>query len=549
MKVNNLKKGILAFSFLLFNLHGYGVISKDSLSVLLDSTLSKKENYILQKEEKIRDIKNLLLLDNLSLKQEYDINLKLYKEYEKYISDSAILYIDKNESIAKRLENKELLLESNLYQALIYSTKGMYIESKSKLDSVHFSDLPTYLQSNYYHAFCSFYSHYGQSNGYEIYYRKSEVYRDSLINSLPDPSLEYKVEYATRSVYSNKFDEFETESLLLELLDTISDENPIRATIAYLTSEMYRQRGEIDKQEIYLMISAIADIKNSIKDNASMQSLALVYYEQEQINQAFKFMQEAINDAVSCKVRYRTIEASDSYPIINNLYIYKEKKQRHELLLYLVLISALSLILITAFLYIYRQVKKLARIRKELHQSNKTLNTLNLKLKNTVLSLEESNLIKEEYIAHFFDLYSNYIDKIEQYQKTLNKLAVNNQLQELFKTIKSNVIMKNEIEDLYKNFDSIFLNIYPTFIEDFNALLLPKERVYPKSGELLNTELRIYALIRLGIKDSVKIASFLRYSLRTVYNYRTKMRNKAQGDRDEFENLVEKIGSNQNKTD
>lgn len=290
------------------------------------------------------------------------------------------------------------------------------------------------------------------------------------------------------------------------------------------------------------MMSAITDIKNCKKDNASMQSLALVYYKKEDINQAFRFMQEAIDDAVSCKVRYRTVEASESYPIINSAYIEKEKKQRLQLQAYLILISIMTFVLILGTLYIYRQVKKLAKTRKELYRSNRALNKLNLDLQKAIDSLQEANHIKEEYIAHFFDLCSTYIDKIEEYRKNLNKLASRNKLEELFKEIKSNAIVEEEIQDLYKNFDTIFLNIYPTFIEDFNALLLPEEQIYPRQGELLNTELRIYALIRLGIKDSVKIASFLRYSLRTVYNYRTKIRNKAAGKREEFENLVEKIG-------
>ena len=96
--------------------------------------------------------------------------------------------------------------------------------------------------------------------------------------------------------------------------------------------------------------------------------------------------------------------------------------------------------------------------------------------------------------------------------------------------------------ELYAKFDSIFLNIYPDFIEEFNNLLVPEERIYPKQDELLTTELRIYALIRLGITDSNKIASFLRYSLRTVYNYRTKVRNKSAVTRGDFEDYVKKIG-------
>lgn len=537
-----INKLILAGILLLAALEVQSSMRKDSLATLLNLTLQNKTDYELQKQTNIRNIKGLKDVSNLSLEQEYDINFKLYKEYEKYISDSAVYYIDMNEQIARQLESEYLLNETTLYQAAIYSTKGMYIESKNKLDNIITAKLNNDLLINYYHTYTMFYSHYGQSTDVYHYYDKSETYRDSMVMILPKESLVYKIAYAEKLAYGEEFTKPETEEYLLQLLQEQSDTNPERAMIAYLLSEIYRRQGNTEQEQLYLMIAAITDIKNCIKDNASMQSLALTYFDQGQISLAFKFIQEAVDDANFCNVRYRAVEASASYPIIYNLYIEKEKKQKQELQLYLIFISLLTIVLIISILYIYRQVKKVAKTRKELFYSNKSLNVLNAELKKAIGSLQEANHIKEEYIAHFFDLCSNYIDKIEQYQIKLNKMIVGNQTQELVRTIKSNTILENEIEDLYKNFDTIFLSIYPSFIEDFNALLLPNEQLFPKQGELLNTELRIYALIRLGIKDSVKIASFLRYSLRTVYNYRTKMRNKAAGDREEFENLVEKIG-------
>lgn len=510
--------------------------------MLLKSTLQSKDDYVKQKKDKINNIQSLLNIDNLSLQQQYDIYLKLYWEYEKYIADSAVYYMEKNVNIANLLKDNDLQYQSSLLLASIYSTKGFYIESKKILESIDTKTLTNDQLGDYYHTYSKFYSHYGQSNENDPFYARSEEYRDSLLMILPHDSFNYKIEYASKLAYGNEYNTPEAEKYILDLLDELPDTNPERAMAAYLASEIYRRAGDYDRQEIYLMMSAITDIKNCKKDNASMQSLALVYYKKEDINQAFRFMQEAIDDAVSCKVRYRTVEASESYPIINSAYIEKEKKQRLQLQAYLILISIMTFVLILGTLYIYRQVKKLAKTRKELYRSNRALNKLNLDLQKAIDSLQEANHIKEEYIAHFFDLCSTYIDKIEEYRKNLNKLASRNKLEELFKEIKSNAIVEEEIQDLYKNFDTIFLNIYPTFIEDFNALLLPEEQIYPRQGELLNTELRIYALIRLGIKDSVKIASFLRYSLRTVYNYRTKIRNKAAGKREEFENLVEKIG-------
>ena len=492
------------------------------------------------KEEKILAIKQLLRIGNLSAQQVYDINLKLCYEYKKYKADSAVFYIRKNIKIANELENQYLLNKAEIELAWLYSTEGLYIESKDLLENINRSGLDKRLLPNYYECYNAFCSHYGQSNNNNVYYTRSELYRDSLLTVLDPGSLHYQIVYATKILYKGKRKEAETA--LLSLLNKTTDKNTERAEIAYLLGRMYMDEGNKELQKMYYSISAITDIENSIKDNASLQSLALTFYREGNIDQAFRFIEAAINDALFCNVRYRTVEGSTFYPIINASFQEKERKQKMEFRLYLILISILSVFLIGGIIYIYKQMKRVSRIRQELFRTNEKLSKLNNELLQANDNLFESNHIKEEYIAHFFDLCSTYIDKLENYRKSLHKKATNNQLDELFKTLKSTGIVETELGELYKNFDTIFLNLYPTFVREFNVLLVPEEHIYPRQGELLNTELRIFALIRLGITDSVKIASFLRYSLRTVYNYRTKVRNKALS-REDFEEMVKEIGT------
>ena len=523
---------------------GYPELKLDSLARELDRVLKNKDEYITIKQGKITDLKGLLRLENISMEQQYDINLRLYQEFEKFVSDSAVFYIQNNVALAEQIGRNDLLIQSKILLASIFSTKGLYIESMKLLDEIRICDLSQRQHAKLYEAYSLFYSHYGQSNGNFDYYYNSSLYRDSMLMLLPHDLLDYKIEYAKKLVYGSPDEMDAAELYVADLLETLTDANPERAVVAFLASEIYKNRGDKKNQERYLMISAIADTKNCIKDNASLQSLALVYYAQGNIKQAYRLIQEAVDDAVFCNVRYRTVEASESYPIINSLYVEKEKRQRKQLLLYLILISALLVVLSVTIVFIYLQVKRLGRIKRELFHSNEALNRLNGDLTKAIANLQEANLVKEEYITHFFDRCSNYIDKLGEYRKSLNKLAANNQLEDLYKLIKSNTIIEEEVEELYKTFDSIFINLYPTFIEDFNALLLPEEQIHPKNGEILNTELRIFALIKLGITDSVKISSFLRYSLRTVYNYRTKVRNKAAVKREEFEGYVALIGHN-----
>ena len=211
--------------------------------------------------------------------------------------------------------------------------------------------------------------------------------------------------------------------------------------------------------------------------------------------------------------------------------------------MYLLFISLLLACLILLTAQIIRQMKKLSRIKKRLSETNDKLLEQNKKIIETNSLLTESNVVKERYIIQFFDLHSSYIDKFENYRKTLNRLAMNRQLAELFRLLKSTEFAKNEIDELYRHFDTVFLGLYPSFVTDFNSLLEKDGQIVLKSGDLLNRELRIYALLRLGITDSAQIASFLRCSITTVYNYRTKARNRAAVSRDDFEVMVRKIGN------
>ena len=236
------------------------------------------------------------------------------------------------------------------------------------------------------------------------------------------------------------------------------------------------------------------------------------------------------------------IEISNLFPIIDRAYKDKVTKQHNQLTFYLLLTSVLTFLLILTIIYITKQMKRLSKARETLQQVNLQLQELNKQLVNSNDELFEANHIKEEYIGYFLDLCSSYIDKLEDYRRMLNKKAATNKLEELFRILKSKELVETELKELYTNFDTIFLNLYPSFIQQFNELLQPDARFTMKPGELLNVELRIFALIRLGINDSYKIANFLRYSSSTIYNYRSRIKNKSIVPRDEFEKIVMEIG-------
>lgn len=520
--------------------------STDDILAKLNLALKNKEHYVQLKEERILNFKKIKS-DNLTKEQEYNYNKTLYTEYQKFNSDSAIFYVKKNLKIASELQNNALEDLANLELVTLYSSSGKYRESEAILKSIDKKKLSVSLLPTYYVAYREFFEHYA-ANSYDVkYLRQIQKYRDSLLTVLDPNTLNYKVTKIQQGMSKNTLGD--SQRKLMALLKNVKEEDPQYAMITYLLGNIYEATHQQELRKKYFALSATADLKNANKDNASLQELALVFYEMGDVDMAYKLTQSAIEDALYCNVQFRTLLMSEVYSIINTVYLEKEAKRKTELQLYLICISLLSVFLIIAVIYVYKQMKKVSRIRGELYETSQKLAELNQDITETNKQLQErnaqlseSNHIKEEYIAHFFSLCSTYINKLENYRIILNKKATAKQFDEIYKMLKSTTLVDNELEELYKNFDIIFLNLYPTFVKDFNALLIKEEQIVLKQGELLNTELRIFALIRLGITDSVKIAAFLRYSLSTIYNYRTRARNKAAVSRNDFEEMVMKIG-------
>ena len=329
-----------------------------------------------------------------------------------------------------------------------------------------------------------------------------------------------------------------------------------QARQAHSIAQCYRRAGDYGMQKKYFAIAAIADACNGIKENAALRALAVVCYETDDIERAYRYIYRSMEDAMFANVSFRMVEISQIFPIIERAYQQKVQGQRNRLRWLTACIGLLSLSLLVAMLFVMRQMKKLNKTRMALSEANSQLKVLNESLKKSNeearranerirefnRELSEANHLKETYISQFLTICSVYIRKLENYQNMLNKKALENRTAELYKMLKSRDMVEAELKELNSLFDTIFLDLYPTFIDDFNALMPESERFRPKNNELLNTELRIFALIRLGINDSSQIADFLHYSLATIYNYRTRGRNKALIPAADFEDAIMRIG-------
>lgn len=536
---------ILVLLFCLTGSFACGRNETRSLEEELDADIRNRKIYERQKEARIDKLRSLLRVTGLSPRQEFEINARLCQEFWKYKLDSAIRYAERNLAIARELHDRGAGIATSLHLAQLYSFSGKSLETKEILDTMNRASLPDSLRATYYQTYSLLYGHYAAISNQTRYNRLIRLYEDSTDLVLDTASFEYRSRAVGPLVERGELEEARTQ--LFRLLEEAGEETPRYAQIACGLGSLYQKLGDERRARQYYMLSAKADVRNATKENASFQELARMSYAAGNLSDAFKYAQAAIEDAQFSNVQFRTAQMAELYSIINAAYQAKEARAKSKLQHYILLISLLSAVLAVLFVYLYQQLRKLSRTQIELSRANASLRQLNDELADKNRELSESNDLKEQYIARFFDLCSLYIDKMDGYRKSLYRLAQNRQFDELYKRLKSTSMMENEVDELYKNFDAVFLNLYPTFVADFNALLADEERIRLRPGELLNKELRIYALLRLGITDSSKIAAFLRCSLSTVYNYRTRMRNRASVSKEEFERRISEIGNSTEK--
>lgn len=301
--------------------------------------------------------------------------------------------------------------------------------------------------------------------------------------------------------------------------------------------------------------SAIADICTSTKDHASLWMLAQALFDKGDVERAYRYMKFSWNETKTYNARLRVWQSIEDLSLIDDTYGQLLSQRNDALEDYIMYISVLSVLIVIALVYIYMQMKKLSIARRKLIDANKSLELLNIELKslndelknmNSTIKkandeLEESNRIKDEYLTRFIKLCSTYINKLDDFRRIVSKNITSNKVNELLKFTRSEKMLEEPLNELYANFDSAFLHIFPDFVREFNELLSEDGKIILKSGERMNTELRIFALIRLGITDSSQIAEFLRYSVNTIYNYRAKVKNKSKVPREEFEEYVCRI--------
>ena len=515
-------------------------LNTDSLLSVLDGIVDGKEPIEVAKQQSIA-MSKIRLDEAMGDKALFDAYGEMFYQYRKYRLDSALYYARCRVEVAKRIGEMDSISVALMNVADGLKGLGQFdagIDILKKLPHDEFVK-----NSNYYYYLLHSITlsrfnenHDEDMTGY--YLNQLRAYRDSISMVNIEGSPGYIINESEIYLSEGRYDD-----ALKILIDFMNDNPELIADNAIFwctLADIYHLFGNM-KAEIYcLTMGAIIDKRNSVKTYTSLQDLALMLNDEGDTDRAYKYITCAIEDIMNSNARSRLLQVAKYMPIILDAYEQVQEDERNARIFYYIIVSILVIILVVILLVLSKRNRKLIEVRRKLDAKNKELVSLNEDLKDVNGRLGESNKIKETYIAQLFNICSGYIDDMEKFRVSLSRKVKTGQMADI-KAAVSSPVTTDALKDFFKKFDVIFLDLFPTFVEDFNKLMQPGSEIIPKEGECLTPELRIYALVRLGINDSTKIASFLHYSSQTVYNYRMKVRNKAVVPKDKFVKAVQNL--------
>lgn len=548
--------------------YGHRATENERLIKSLDSVLAVSDEFVKAKETRIEQLRRK---ESPMLKDEERmwLNKMLYDEYSVYQADSAMAYVNDNIDIARRLGRRSQENEWRISKAFLLAAQGLLSEAEKEMAQIDIDAISDDAKYSYYETAIYLYSHLsqyiGHSNGMSAHYDSISVaLRNEALRHILSTHPAYYSLRASMLDGPTDPDWAGVKAKLVEAVDSQPLNNRTSAINAYNMAKMCLAEGDEDGHAGYLIKSAIADARMCNRDIASLEELANIMYQQGDFDRGSAYINHCLKAALLYPNRVRVVNISSVIDKLQRATELRNIEQERMLGRSLVAVSILSAVLLLVIVVTFVQFFKLKHAHvnlveskallnehmKELHETqerlysvNRALTETNDKLRQSNDRLMDSNYVKEEYVGYVFSICSNYLTKIEEYRKNIARKLKVGKIDDVKALIANPQIEQNELRDFYHRFDITFLHLYPQFVEDFNSLLRPEERIILKKGELLNTELRIYALVRLGINDSVKISEFLHMSPQTVYNNRLKTRNKAIAPKDEFLAQVRRLGS------
>jgi len=541
---------MLCCAFQLFAIPAYADV--DSLQQVLNNKLSRRSAYDQKKVLSIEKIRVGLVANYSSLNQRYANYDRLYQAYKSYVHDSAYVYCKKLNATARLLNDQKKIDLSKIKMGFVLISAGMFKEGLDTLKLVSITRLDK--KEKYAYLYLLARSHFDLADYDKIsdYYAKYNQiglnYCDSIISSTVPQSYERLSAEGLKAIrIQDYFNSANIYEQILHLKQSPQDSAINLSCLSFTYFELKKTQLGLEN----LLKAAIIDNTHSTKEGVALTNLANYLYQQGDIKTAFNYINYAIDDANFYGAKHREAQISNIMPIIQSEKVNRIEKQKMMLTIYSSTITAL-VVIVFAFTFItLRQLRKLrnadriileknadlnsandslTELNSELDQSNRSLLRMNTKL-------DEANLIKDEYIGNFFNIHSDYIEKIDKLKRSIEKNIKEKSYDDITLILKR-LNTDFERENLSHSFDKVFLNLFPNFVNDFNDLFIADYRIELPHEHLLNTELRIFALIRLGINENENIAKILNYSVNTIYTYKTKVKNRSFIPNDEFEDKI-----------
>ena len=498
----------------------------------IDDGLERSDEYFRLKQQKISTIENLLQSRGVTTLQQYHIYGQLFHEYQPFQFDKAKEMLEHQQELALVMRDRSLENDVLLNKAMLFTTAGFYQEADNVFAYINFNSLSESQQVEWYNArqkFLHDYQEYVSTSSIDVPDAANiTIYQDRILEMTSEDQPINRHIRILRIIEDKDFERAYDENLaFIKSLDKDSRDYAVQT---YWQGFICENLDRTDELMYWWTESALCDISGAIKDNASLCSIAIKLTDPEDTDRAFRYISISLDDALYYNAKLRKVQIASTLPWILKTYTDSQQVQSRDRHRYLVITICIACLLLLLCIFAVRLYVKGRRNAMEIESKNNQLadyyrSVIDAEesIRHTNLDLMEANAAKEEYLGLFLSMCSGYLDKLKK-----------NLTRDQFDA---------ELKNFYKTFDTSFLSLYPTFVEEFNALLKEDSRVRIKEGELLSTELRIFALIKLGITQSSHIASLLRYSVNTIYNYRAQVKNSVLEDRENFEEKVRKIGS------
>jgi tetratricopeptide (TPR) repeat protein len=519
--------------------------SADSLLKELDATLERKDEFIQARLKRIQDYKARIA----NTAERFYLYNKVYDEYKTFIYDSAFVYARKLQLEAYRQNDPVKIAYAKVKLGFVLLSSGMFNEALDSLATIRTKGLPDSIKVEYYSVLSrTFYDliDFNKDQYYEAKYLElGNIYIDSALWLSQPGTVKQLLLQGLKDLKTSKWDVARDVFEKLITNERLTDSQ--LAVAASTLGFIYLREGNPEKVKWYLTLAAIADIRSSTKETLAMLNLAEVLYKEGDVKAAYAYIKQAMEDANFYGARHRKIQVASIFPLIEGDELSTVERQRKTLFLYSIAVTLLTVLTILFVVIIFKQFKKLQAAKTAISDANSNLQEVNTRLNEVnhqVMEMNhklvEANKIKEEYIGFYFNINTEYLEKIEAFRRSIDNKLMQKKFDDI-RMVVGNINIKKEREELYFSFDKIFLKLFPDFVTTFNSFFKEEDRIVLKEGQLLNTELRIFALIRMGIHDTEKIAKILDYSINTIYNYKARVKSKSIIPNEEFEKRIMEI--------